>query len=164
MKLKITEFITLIFLLLVTGLFWGTWFAMTRSIEAFTAAEFIKIGKVIILNVATPMRIIFPGSLLLIVMSVFLSTEKRSISFYLKILALLLMIVTLLITLLVEVPIDNELKNWTIDSVPDDWEAIRLRWKFYHMLRTFSSLTGFMSYVASAIFNRIEQRLFSFNL
>ena len=55
MKLKIIQFITLLLLLLVTGVFWGTWFSLSRSIEAFTPSAFLEIGKVIIKNVAWPM-------------------------------------------------------------------------------------------------------------
>lgn len=164
MKLKITEFFTLILLLLVTGLFWGTWFAMTRSIGLFTAEEFTKIGKVIIQNVAAPMRIIFPGCLLLMVLSIWLSPRKRSVGFYLKLVAILLMVAALLITLLVEVPIDNQLKDWTPETLPMDWEAIRERWALYHILRTFMSLMGFTAFLASVVTEQTSRRYYGIAL
>ena len=40
--------------MLITGVFWGTWFTLTRSIESFSSEEFVHIGKVIIANVAVP--------------------------------------------------------------------------------------------------------------
>jgi hypothetical protein len=49
--------------ILVTGIFWSTWF--TRSIDIFPADNFIRIGKNIINNVAWPMRILMPATLLL---------------------------------------------------------------------------------------------------
>ena len=48
MKLKAIQFMALLLLMLVTGVFWGTWFSLSRSMEVFSAAEFIHIGKTII--------------------------------------------------------------------------------------------------------------------
>ena len=45
MKQKPVAFITVMLLMLVTGVFWGTWFTLTRSLEGFSAGEFIYIGK-----------------------------------------------------------------------------------------------------------------------
>jgi len=47
MRHKIIIFCSLFLLMLITGVFWGTWFTLTRSIESFPAEEFIHIGKVI---------------------------------------------------------------------------------------------------------------------
>jgi uncharacterized membrane protein len=63
-------------------------------------------------------------------------------AFYLTLVCLVLFVVALAITLLVNVPIDNQIKEWTIQTMPADWEAIRDRWKLYHTIRTFSSLIG----------------------
>ncbi len=52
----VATFAALFLLALVTGVFWGTWFTLTRSITTFSAAEFIHIGQTIIANVAWPMR------------------------------------------------------------------------------------------------------------
>jgi hypothetical protein len=40
MTLKLANFVALFLLALVTGVFWGTWFTLTRSIETFSPAEF----------------------------------------------------------------------------------------------------------------------------
>lgn len=152
MKIKTVQFIALFLLLLVTGLFWGTWFALSRSIEDFSAAEFIHIGKTIIGNVANPMRIILPSCIVLMILSAWWYPLKRSTGFYFCTLALVLIVVSLLITVLIEVPIDNQIKSWTDITVPSNWEAIRNRWQFFHGLRTFTSLAGFASFTASVIF------------
>jgi hypothetical protein len=51
MTSKLTNFTALFLLMLVTDVFWVTSFTLTRSIETFSAAEFIHIGKTIIANV-----------------------------------------------------------------------------------------------------------------
>lgn len=142
MKLKGIEFISLMLAVLVMGVFWGTWFTLTRSIHDFSAAEFIHIGKTIIANVAIPMRILMPATLLLMLITVLLSRQINKYSFYLYGISFLLMVITLIITVAVEVPIDNQIKIWTDTSVPGNWESIRQKWDMFHTLRTFTSIAS----------------------
>jgi uncharacterized membrane protein len=143
MKTKFIGFIALFLLLLVTGVFWGTWFTLTRSLEDFSGGEFIHIGKVIIANVAVPMRILMPGCMLLMVLSLWFYEPKNSLGFYISVLSLALITATLLITLLILVPIDNDIKQWTVSNIPTNWESIRDCWQFYHSVRTFTALASF---------------------
>lgn len=143
MKIKILNLFSLFLLMLITGVFWGTWFTMTRSIESFTSEEFIHIGKVIIQNVAVPMRIIVPSGILLMVLSLVFYKNKRAPAFYTGLTSLILLVLVLLITLLVLVPIDNQIKEWSTANLPQNWQDIRSTWKEYHALRTFASLASF---------------------
>lgn len=72
-------------------------------------------------------------------------------AFFLATVGFLLFVVALVVTLVVNVPIDNEIKQWTLTTLPSDWEAIRDRWEFYHALRTFASLAGLACAFASAL-------------
>jgi len=139
---KTVNLVALFLLMLIAGVFWGTWFTMTRTIENFLPDEFIHIGKVIIGNVAMPMRIIMPSGIVFIVWSLWLDRRKRKIDFYLGVLSLVLLIVVLLITVLGLVPMDNSIKTWT--TVPPDFAEIRHEWKTLHAVRTFLSLAGFI--------------------
>ena len=143
MKHKFIYFGSLFLLMLITGVFWGTWFTLTRSIESFSSEEFIHIGKVIIANVALPMSIIMPFGILLMLVSLWFYDKKKSTGFYLGLLSFVLIIATLLITLIVLVPIDNEIKEWTSTNIPKNWGDIRYKWKAFHAIRTFASLTSF---------------------
>jgi len=152
MTRRIVLFLTILLTALVTGVFWGTWFTLTRSLESFTPAEFLHIGKTIIANVAVPMRVLMPSALLLMVAAAWLHPVKRSASFMLLAASLALMLVTLLITLVVEVPIDNEIRRWTVATLPGDFEAKRLTWKSFHALRTLTSVASLGAFLASALF------------
>jgi len=149
MKLRVVEFIAVFLLLLVTGVFWGTWFSLSRSMEVFSADEFIHIGKTIIANLAVPMRIIMPACILFMLLTSLFYPDKRSGGFFFSIAALVLIIAALLITLLIEVPIDNQIKVWSTGTVPDDWALIRDRWEFFHALRTFISLASFGCFIVT---------------
>ena len=155
MKLKIAEFATLILAALVMGVFWGTWFTLTRSIHDFSGAEFIHIGKTIIANVGMPMRIIMPATLLMMIITILLSRRVNKPSFYLYILSFLLMVITLIITVAVEVPIDNKINTWTEATVPANWETLRATWEQFHIVRTFTSIAS-VGFFITGLIKRIK--------
>jgi Domain of unknown function (DUF1772) len=148
---NVTTFTALFLLALVTGVFWGTWLTLTRSIETFSAAEFVHIGQAIMANVAWPMRTLMPACILFMIFSTWLIPKKKSVGFYLGVVACLLIIIALLITLLVEVPIDNQIRTWTVETVPSDWTTLRARWQVFHMARTFISLTSLGSLILAVL-------------
>lgn len=150
MKHRTITFLGLLAFALVMGVFWGTWFTLTRSLETFQGPAFLQIGKTIIANVAWPMRILMPLALLLAVLSVVTHPELRSRSFWLMVIGLALMLITLGITVGVEVPIDNAIKGWTAATLPADWTDQRLIWKQYHALRTFTAIGAFAAYLGGA--------------
>jgi uncharacterized membrane protein len=152
MKLGLFQFFTLLLLALTAGVFWGTWFTLTRSLETFSAAEFIHIGKTIIANVAVPMRIIMPAAILLLLISLWLYPNKRSTGFYWGLAAFLFLIITLLITVGIEVPIDNQIKQWQSAAMPSDWEATRSRWNYFHAWRTLTALMSLACFLIPVIF------------
>jgi len=154
-KLKAAEFISLVLASLVMGVFWGTWFTLTRSIPDFSPAEFIHIGKTIIANVAVPMAIIMPATLLFMLIAILLSRRINRRSFYLYLISSLLMVITLIITVAVEVPIDNQIKTWTEATVPSNWESLRQRWDIFHSIRTFTSIASF-GYLSWGIMSRTK--------
>jgi hypothetical protein len=137
------HFLALFMLMLVTGIFWGPWFALHRSIKEFNAAEFIHIVKVMAANLAVPMRILMPLCILLMAINIVLG--------YLAILSFCLILIALLITMLVEVPIVNQIKEWTVTTLPPDWEAIRDRWVLFHVIRMIAALISFGCLMVSAL-------------
>ncbi|HEX5554964.1 MAG TPA: DUF1772 domain-containing protein [Chitinophagaceae bacterium] len=150
--LRIIEFISLALLLLVTGVFWGTWFSLSRSIEKFTADNFLAIGKVIIRNLAVPMRILMPLTILFMAAGLWLYPEKVNAGFYLEIISFALIVITLHITVLIEVPIDNRIKRWTTTTLPVDWKSLRSKWEFFHTIRTFTSIGSFLLLLLAVLF------------
>src|SRR6185369_7781730 len=81
MKKRIIDFTALFLLMLTTGVFWGTWFTLTRKLETFSAVEFIHIGQTIISNVAVPMRIILPSCIVFMFISIWMADNKKSGAF-----------------------------------------------------------------------------------
>jgi uncharacterized membrane protein len=153
MTRKFTELVTGMLLILVTGLFWGTWFSLSRTMEGLSAETFLTIGKEIIKNVGLPMSIIMPASLFGLIILLSGSWKIRSLYFYCILVTLLLFVIALIITVVIEVPMDNRIKTWEVSTIPSDWTAIRDRWEYYNTMRTFVTLCG-MAFFITAIMNR----------
>jgi len=137
--------------MLVTGVFWGTWFTLTRSLSDFSPGEFIHIGQTIIANVAIPMGILMPATLFFLLWSMWITYNKSRPAFYLYAMSFLLMVVTLIITVAVEVPIDNQIKTWTVNTIPENWKSLRQTWDEFHTARTFTSIASFAFYVSGML-------------
>lgn len=152
MLYQFLQFFSLFLLMLVTGIFWGPWFALHRSLKVFNEDEFLHIVKTLAANLAKPMQIMMPLCIFLMLLSVWFYPEKGSIGFYFNVTAFCLTMLSLLITLLVEVPHVNQFKQWTVDTIPSNWGEIRDHWVKFHVMRTFASLTSFASFVTSVLF------------
>ena len=52
--MKIIQLVTMSLFMLVAGVFWRTWFSLSRSIASITPAAFLEIGHTMIVNLAAP--------------------------------------------------------------------------------------------------------------
>jgi uncharacterized membrane protein len=149
---RIAQLANLLLFALVVGVFWGTWFSLSRSIASITPQGFLEIGHTMIANLGMPMSLLMPAALLSSVPVLFgLFRQRRFGAFYLALAGLLLLVAALGITLSVNVPIDAEINQWRIDTLPLNWTTIRDRWQFYHTIRTFVSLAGLGCAIASVV-------------
>ena len=46
--IKAVQFVTLLLFALVTGVFWGTWFSLSRSMAAITPGTFLEVGRLMV--------------------------------------------------------------------------------------------------------------------
>jgi uncharacterized membrane protein len=144
--------VTGMLLILVTGVFWGTWFSLSRTMYTLPQEIFVVTGKQIMQNVALGMSIMMPLGIAGLIVLLFMAGRRRKKAhFYWLLSALVIFILVLVITLLIEVPIDNQIRTWTPANVPGDWQAIRDRWQFYHTDRTFLSLAGMACFLMAVI-------------
>ena len=150
-SLRIAQFTNVVLFALVMGVFWGTWFSLSRSIASIRPETFLEIGHTMIGNLGRPMSILMPAALISSVIVIVALFRRGRAAFYLATAGFLLMAGALVITLVVNVPIDYEINQWTVNTLPGDWTATRDRWEFYHGLRTFISIAGLACVVASAL-------------
>lgn len=162
MKLRQLQFIAIFLLMLVTGVFWGTWFGLSRSIASISPATYLETGHTIFRNLAGPMRLLFPAALLAtlgVLIGLFRQRCENRLGgmFTLNLAGLLLFVAALIVTLLVNVPLDNQVQQWTISTLPANWQEIRDRWQWYHTIRTFAALGGLALILAGTLLFNDEQ-------
>ena len=157
--MKIIQLVTMSLFTLVAGVFWGTWFSLSRSIASITPAAFLEIGHTMIANLGGPMSLLIPATIIsMLVLVVALYRRHDKAAFVLAAAALGLLVASTAITLSVNVPIDDQIAGWTAGTLPADWERIRNRWEFYHGLRTALTLVGAACLFASALWTHHGHR------
>ncbi len=159
MKTRVAQGATIVLFALVMGVFWGTWFSLSRTMNRLSAETFLAVGREMIRNLAVPMRILLPVALLsALVTLALLWSDRRSPAFWWLLAGFLLMVAALAVTLIVEVPIDNQIKTWTAATLPGDWRSIQSRWEFFHTVRTFLSIAAVVAVTISALAVRAGRR------
>ena len=149
---RIAQFVNVLLFALVMGVFWGTWFSLSRSIDAIRPETFLEVGHTMIANLGGPMSILMPAALISsVLLLIVLFRQRAGAAFNLELAGLALMIAALVVTLVVNVPIDYQINQWTTSSLPADWTATRDRWELYHTIRTFVSIAALGCVVASAL-------------
>ena len=113
MRIRAAQATTIVLFALVMGVFWGTWFALSRTMNQLSAETFLAVGHQMIANLGPPMAILLPLALL-----------------------------SALLTLAVEVPIDHQIQDWTVATLPDDWRSIQSRWELWHTIRSFAAIAA----------------------
>jgi uncharacterized membrane protein len=150
--LKVWELISIVLSTLVTGVFWGPWVALSRSINTFAPDVFLAIVNRLNRNIAPVMTILMPAALLSMVPVLLLSFNELPTTFYLTVTGFVLFLVALLVTVLIEVPIVKQIVTWTVGTLPGNWKQLRDRWQAFHIIRVVASLVGLVLLLIGAIF------------
>jgi uncharacterized membrane protein len=143
---------TIVLFALVMGVFWGTWFSLSRTMDQLSGETFVAVGHQMIQNLGVPMAILLPLALLsALVTLVLLRQGRQRAAFWWLAAGFALMAAALVITLAVEVPIDNQIETWTAATLPGDWRSIQSRWELWHTIRTFLSIAAVVTVTVSAV-------------
>ena len=152
MLVKLAQFLTIMLYVLVAGVMWGTWLSLGRTMTAYDASIFLADGKHMIANLATVMAVLMiSAGVVGLLATVLLFRAGPTTAGWLALFGLFMMVAVIAVTLSVEVPIDNEIKTWTVATLPSDWQDIRARWAGFHTLRTFLSLAAVAVAVGAAL-------------
>jgi uncharacterized membrane protein len=130
--------------------FWGTWFSLSRTMDQLSGETFVAVGHQMIHNLGVPMAILLPLALLSALVTLTLLWPERSAAFWWLAAGFALMVAALVLTLAVEVPIDNQIQDWTAATLPGDWRSIQARWELFHTIRTFLSIAAVIAATVSA--------------
>lgn len=151
MPTRVAKVTTIVLFALVMGVFWGTWFSLSRTMSQLSAPAFVAVGHQMIHNLGVPMAILLPLALLSALVTGALLWRGRGAAFWWLLAGFILMVAALVITLAVEVPIDNQIQAWTAATLPGDWRQIQSRWELFHAIRTFASIAAVAAVTISAV-------------
>jgi uncharacterized membrane protein len=152
MSLKIFDLISIVLLTLVSGMYWGPYWAFTKSLNTFKPDVLLTNVDRLNKNMEPLMTALTPVALLSTVPILWLSWGVQMWTFYLTLAALVLFVITLLVTMFVEVPIVRQIISWTPSTLPDNWQKLRDRWVSFHLARIIPSLIGLVLLLVGAIF------------
>jgi uncharacterized membrane protein len=152
MALKVWELTSIILSTLVAGIFFGPWIALSGSAGGFKPEVWLAIVNRFNGNLFPVMRILMPGALLSIVPVLFITYNSQRGTFFLNAIAVVLFAVGLLVTVIVQMPLVNQMRTWTVATLPHNWEEIRDRWEAYHAIRVVASVAGLVLMLTAAIF------------
>ena len=148
MTLKAFELLNILLSALVTGVFWGPWVGLTRSIATFEPVAFLAVGHRLNLNLGPLMTVLMPVALLSAVPTLVLGPR---LTFVLTLAGVALYVVALIVTVTIEVPIANRIKSWTVSTLPDNWQRQRDKWASVHIVRVVTGIVGLGALVAGAV-------------
>jgi uncharacterized membrane protein len=151
-RTRVGQATTVVLFALVMGVFWGTWFSLSRTMDQLSAETFVAVGHQMIRNLGTPMAILLPFALLSALITLVLARQEGHVAaFWWMAGGFLLMVAALVVTLAVEVPIDNRIEAWTAATLPADWRSIQSHWELWHTIRTFVSIAAVAAATVSAV-------------
>ena len=151
MKIRVAaQATTIVLFALVMGVFWGTWFSLSRTMDQLSPETFVAVGHEMIQNLGMPMAVLLPLALVSGLVTLVLLWPDRA-AFWWLVAGFVLMVAALVITLAVEVPIDNQIETWTAATLPGDWRSIQSRWELWHTIRTFASIAAVVAATISAV-------------
>jgi hypothetical protein len=77
-KIRAAQATTTVLFALVMGVFWGTWFSLSRTMDQLSAETFLAVGHEMIRNLGGPMAVMLPLSLLSALVTLALLWPHRS--------------------------------------------------------------------------------------
>jgi hypothetical protein len=148
---RLIQFSDILLTGLIAGIIFGIWIGYNpRDLSAVTYVEQQQ-NTIQALNVLMPILGLI--SIILTIAYAVLSNKER-LNRNLLILATLLLIASGLITRFGNQPINAIVITWNLENIPDTWTTLRDKWWTFHIIRTFSTMIGFILIVWVTLNNR----------
>ena len=148
---RLTLFGALFFDALVAGAAFAIWIDYNPA--GMSAAFYTEKMQHAIRVFTIPLPAVVMLAVLFTIVSTFLARGER-LAFYLLIVASLCIVAVALITAWGNIPINNQIKTWSINSPPPDWAQIAQKWWWFQTLRTVSAIGGLSLVTVTALVRR----------
>jgi uncharacterized membrane protein len=151
---QVLQLVVVFFAALATGGLMVNWIGLGRAMARLPVSTYVEFHQATNHTFDPYMPIVVVGALLGGVVLAILSPGIRSLPGELAIAGSICYAAVLAISLSTNVPINNRVARWSVQSPPDDWALIRARWIRFHIVRTLFSLPALACYILACRVSR----------
>jgi uncharacterized membrane protein len=151
---QVIQLIVVVFAALATGGLMVNWIGLGRAMSRLSEPTYVEFHQATNHTFDPYMPIVVVGALLGGFALAILSAGFHSLSGELAIAGSICYVAVLAISWSTNVPINNQVKHWSVQSPPDDWALIRARWIRFHIVRTLFSLPALACYILACFVSR----------
>jgi uncharacterized membrane protein len=150
----VVQLVVVFFAALATGGLMVNWIGLGRAMSHLSAPTYVEFHQATNHTFDPYMPIVVAGALLGGIVLAILSPGIPSVSGELAIAGSVCYVAVLAISLSTNVPINNQVGRWSVQSPPDDWALIRAKWIRFHIVRTLVSLPALACYILACFVSR----------
>ena len=148
---RVVLFAALFFVALVAGAAFAIWIDYNPA--GMSSAFYTEKMQHAIRVFTVPLPTVVILGVLFTIVSTFLARRER-LDFYLLIVASVCLVAVALITAWGNIPINNQIRTWSINSPPPDWAEVAQKWWWFQTLRTISAIGGLSLLTVTALVRR----------
>jgi len=151
MPRRIILFAALFFVALVAGAAFSIWIDYNPA--GMSPAFYVEKMQHAIRVFTVPLPTVVILGVFFTIASAFLARREQP-DFYLLIAASVCVMAVALITAFGNIPINNQIKTWIINSPPPNWTELSQKWWWFQSLRTISAIGGLSFLILAALVRR----------
>jgi len=151
---QVLQLVVVFFAALATGGLMVNWIGLGRVMSRLSVSTYVEFHQANNHTFAPYMPIVVVGALLGGIAVAILSRGVHSLSGELAIAGSVCYAAVLAISLSTNVPINNQVARWSVQSPPDDWTLVRASWVRFHILRTLFSLPALACCILACLVSR----------
>lgn len=155
MKLSFIQFFNIIVAALLAGTSFGIWMGFNPT--NYSTSTYVEQQQNLLHSLNTMMIALVIIATAITLISAFLQRKNKPVLCAL-LLAAVFFISCILITRFGNVPIQKQILNWTIDTVPGNWMMLRDKWWSFHIMRTITELIALGFIAWTMVQNRTTQQ------
>jgi len=148
---RVVLFAALFFVALVAGAAFAIWIDYNPA--GMSSAFYTEKMQHAIRVFTVPLPAVVILGVFFTIVSTFLARRER-LDFYLLIVASVCIVAVALITAWGNIPINNQIRTWSINSPPPDWAELAQKWWWFQTLRTLSAIGGMSLLTVTALVRR----------
>lgn len=137
MTLTFMRFVNLILAALLAGTSFGIWVGLNP--DNYSPSTYLEQQQQLVQSLNTLMVSLVIAATIVTIISAFLQRENKT-TFITLIIAAAFFASCIFISRFGNLPIQTEMLNWKIDTLPDNWTSLRNEWWTLHIIRTIVEL------------------------